>query len=63
MEKIIKVEGMHCEHCSARVKKAVEALGLECDVDLSKGEVTVTGENLDEKKITDTIEVLGFIVK
>ena len=26
MEKTIKVEGMMCEHCEARVKKAMEAL-------------------------------------
>lgn len=63
MEKTIKIEGMHCEHCSARVKKALSALGLECDVDFSKGEVTLTGENLDENKINDTIENLGFTVK
>lgn len=63
MEKIIKVEGMHCEHCSQRVKNALFALGVECNVDLSKGEVTVTGDNFDEKIINDTIENLGFIVK
>ena len=63
MEKIINVEGMHCEHCSARVKKAIEALGAKCDIDLSKGEVKVAGENLDDKVLKDTIENLGFIVK
>lgn len=26
MEKIIKIEGMMCEHCEARVKKALEAI-------------------------------------
>lgn len=26
MEKIIKIEGMMCSHCEARVKKALEAL-------------------------------------
>ena len=54
---------MHCEHCSARVKKALSAIGVECDVDLSKGEITVTGEKLDDKLLKDTIENLGFIVK
>lgn len=63
MEKIFKVEGMHCEHCSVRVKKAIEALDAKCDIDLSKGVVTVTAENVDDKKINDTIEDLGFIVK
>lgn len=26
MEKVIKIEGMMCEHCEARVKKALEAI-------------------------------------
>ena len=26
MEKTLKVEGMMCEHCEARVKKALEAV-------------------------------------
>lgn len=30
MEKTLKVEGMMCEHCEARVKKALEAVpGVE----------------------------------
>lgn len=63
MEKLLKVEGMHCEHCSARVKKALEALGAKCDIDLKNGEVRVSGESLDDKTLKDTVETLGFIVK
>lgn len=63
MEKIIKIEGMSCVHCSARVTKAIEALGFKCEVDLAKGEAKVTGDNLDDKVLKDTVEDLGFIVK
>lgn len=63
MERIFKVEGMKCEHCSARVEKALKASGYEAAVDLAKGEVKVSGESVDEKDVTDTIEDLGFTVK
>lgn len=63
MEKIIKIEGMSCQHCSARVTKALEALGLKCEIDLSKGEARVTGEAIDDKTVKDAVEDLGFIVK
>lgn len=62
MEKILKVEGMHCSHCSARVEKALLALGLKSEISLEKGEVKVTGDVLDDKAIKDAIEDLGFIV-
>ena len=63
MEAIIKTEGMRCEHCSARVKKAIEEMGLTVTVDLSNGDVRVSGDVIDEKAVKDTIEDLGFIVK
>ena len=58
METVIKVEGMMCPHCQARVEsvcKAVEG-ATNAVVDLQKKQVTVTGNaNLDElkKAITD----------
>lgn len=63
MEKIIKVEGMHCTHCSARVEKALTALGYKVSVALDKGEVTVVKDSVDDKKVANAIEELGFIVK
>lgn len=62
MEKIIKTEGMRCEHCSARVKKALEEMGLDATIDLTRGEVKVSGDTIDEKAVKDTIEDLGFLV-
>lgn len=63
MEKIFKVEGMMCEHCSARVEKALKALGYVVTVDLKNGEVKVSGENIDASEIKGAIEDLGFDVK
>ena len=63
MEKIFKVEGMMCEHCSARVEKAVTAMGYKVSVDLKKGEVTVSADNIDEARVKECIEDLGFDVK
>ena len=63
MEKIYKVEGMHCEHCSARVIKALSGIGLNATVSLEKGEVTVTGDNINDALVKETIEDLGFDVK
>ncbi len=44
MTKTLKVEGMMCPHCEARVKKALEAVpGVACAAaDHSKGTAVVT---------------------
>ncbi len=44
MEKVIKINGMMCEHCEATVKKALEALPEvdEADVSQEKGTAVVT---------------------
>ena len=65
METVIKVEGMMCPHCKARVEtvcKAVEG-AVDAVVDLAQKQVTVTG-NADvallKKAITDAgYEVIG----
>ena len=63
MEKTVKIEGMHCPHCSARVEKALKALGVGVEVSLEKGEAKVSGEKLDLSAIKEAIEDLGFEVK
>ena len=38
MQKIIRIDGMSCGHCSARVEKALSALGdVKVSVDLKAG--------------------------
>ena len=63
MESIVKVEGMRCEHCSARVEKALKALGYGVAVDLAKGEVKVMADKIDAAEVKNAIEDLGFEVK
>ena len=45
METIIKVEGMMCPHCKARVESVCKTVAGTADavVDLEKKQVTVTG--------------------
>ena len=44
MTKTMTIEGMMCEHCEARVKKALEALDgvREADVSHTEGEAVVS---------------------
>lgn len=59
METIIKVEGMSCQHCVMRVKKALEGLNGIIDSDVQIGLVKVIFDeskvqiNAIEKAITD----------
>jgi len=65
METIIKVEGMMCPHCKARVESVCKAVAGTVDavVDLQEKQVTVTGTAdvaLLKKAITDAgYEVIG----
>lgn len=58
----LKVEGMSCEHCLNRVKKAIEKLGgKNVEIDLSSGDVKFLG-NVNKDELKSTIEDLGFKV-
>ena len=41
---VVKVEGMMCKHCAARVENTVASLGAKGEVILKKKTVTVEGE-------------------
>lgn len=57
----LKVDEMSCGHCAATVTKAVEGVsGVEkADIDLAKGEVTVTG-NPDVAALIAAIDDAGY---
>ncbi len=59
--RIFKVEGMMCSHCTGRVKKALEELGLKVEVSLEAGTATVEGDVSDEAIIA-AIEKEGYKV-
>ena len=62
METIIKVDGMHCEHCAKRVKKAAEAAAnvSSAVVSLENKNCVVTHDNADINGIINAINELGF---
>ena len=41
----MKIEGMSCEHCAARVEKALSELGVAAQVDLAGKKAVITMEN------------------
>ena len=64
MKKVIKIEGMMCEHCVAHVKKALEVFpGVAVEVDLKSGTATLQGDVIpDEAKLTEAVEQAGYKV-
>lgn len=64
MKKVIKIEGMMCEHCVAHVKKALEVFpGVAVEVDLKNGTATLQGDVIpDEAKLTEAVEQAGYKV-
>ena len=65
MKKILKVEGMTCEHCERAVKEELRKLPevLDVKVELSTGKVEVTGDNLEDKTLKEAIDEAGYEVK
>ena len=63
-EKTFKVEGMHCDHCKARVEEVVNDIkGVAGKVDLKKGELTVSyAEDVDDQLIIARVERAGYII-
>ena len=63
-QKNFKVEGMHCEHCKARVEEVVNDIqGVSGSVDLKNGTLTVSyAEDVDDELIKSKIERVGYKV-
>lgn len=57
-----KVEGMTCKNCKAHVEREVNSLqGVkESIADFERGELIVTGENLNDEKIKESVEKAGY---
>lgn len=64
METILIVDGMTCSHCEASVTKALEEVkGVEkVDVDLSTKEVKVNHNDVQNEKLKEAVEDIGFDV-
>ena len=59
--KTIVISGMHCQHCVARVEKALKELGENPKIDLKNGIAVVDGTNSDAD-LKNAVEDLGFDV-
>ena len=65
MKKTMKIEGMMCGHCEARVKKALEALPQveSAVVSHTEGTAIVTlREPLDDAALRQTVEAADYKV-
>lgn len=61
----ILVDGMSCQHCVMRVKKAVEGLAGVGDLAVEVGQVTVTFDEskVQQKDIEEAIVKSGYKIK
>ena len=63
-EKVLTVEGMHCENCEIRVENALNRLdGVLCKVNLKKKTATVSySAEVSDELLKEMIEKLGYKV-
>lgn len=55
MKKVIYIEGMFCPHCSNRVQKILNGLGLTATVNLKKGIAVIDEVDSDDQAIIKAI--------
>lgn len=63
-QKRLRIDGMHCKNCQARVENAVNRLdGAACEVDLHKGIATVDcAREIPDEQLRQAVEKLGYTV-
>ena len=65
MEKTLKIDGMMCPHCEARVKKCLEDLDgvKEAAVSHEKGTAVVTlSKDVSDETLRSAVEAQGYTV-
>lgn len=63
-QRVLSVEGMHCESCQARIEKAIDRLdGVVCKTNLHKKTATVTfSRPVSDDTLKEIVEKLGYRV-
>lgn len=63
-EKVLTVEGMHCENCEIRVQNGLNRLdGVACKVNLKKKTATVSySREISDTELKTVVEKLGYQV-
>ncbi|MBR5252565.1 MAG: heavy-metal-associated domain-containing protein [Clostridia bacterium] len=57
----LKIEGMHCEKCVAKVAECIKKLGGKAEIDQKLGRAVVTcPAALEEGALKAAVEALGF---
>lgn len=61
-ETILDISGMSCQHCVARVQKAIAVLPgiLEMDVTVGKAAVSFDESMVSERDIKQAVETAGY---
>ena len=62
MKKLLAIEGMTCEHCQARVEKALNGIeGVQAKVNLKHKEATVTlSRDVPDEEFSKVVEDAGY---
>ncbi len=63
-ETILKIEGMSCQHCVMRVKKAVGALAgvKESEVEVGSAKISYDEKRLKKEDLKRAVEEAGYKV-
>ena len=63
-EKVLTIEGMHCENCEIRVENALNRLdNVACKVNLKKKTATVSySAEVSDNLLRETVERMGYQV-
>ncbi|NLM50411.1 MAG: heavy-metal-associated domain-containing protein [Clostridiaceae bacterium] len=64
MKKVLKIEGMTCGHCKARVEKALNEIpGVSAKVNLAKKEAVLKiDEGISDQRLIDAVQEAGYKV-
>lgn len=64
MEKVMKIEGMSCNHCKMRVEKALNALeGVQAEVNLEENAARVSlARDVADEVLKQAVEEAGYEV-
>ena len=62
MKKVIAIEGMQCEHCKAKVEKALNGIdGVKAKVNLKKKDAVVSLEkDVADQTLRDAVQKAGY---
>ncbi len=64
MEKVMVINGMHCDHCKAAVEKALNGIsGVKAVVDLKEKTAAVDSKaEIDDQTLKDAVTGAGYEV-